>query len=107
VLQFYQENDVRGNDFDLSRVLEVYILEKLLQSGDINLEEGKMVFRVLKDHEEVIKQKSCEIVMLRKLGISSCLLLVNTENFYVETGTKVVVRVSLLQILEEIKTKLG
>jgi DNA-binding transcriptional MerR regulator len=100
VLQFYQENDVRGNDFDLSRVLEVYILEKLLQSGDINLEEGKMVFRVLKDHEEVIKQKSCEIVMLRKLGISSCLLLVNTENFYVETGTKAIARISLLQLME-------
>jgi hypothetical protein len=107
VLQFYQENDVRGNDFDLSRVVEVYILEKLLQSGDINLEEGRMIFRVLKDHEEVIKQKSCEIVMLRKLGISSCLLLVNTENFYVETGTKVIARISLLQLMEEIKTKLG
>lgn len=107
VLQFYQENDVRGNDFDLSRIVEVYILEKLLQSGDINLEEGRMIFRVLKDHEEVIKQKSCEIVMLRKLGISSCLLLVNTENFYVETGTKVIARVSLLQLMEEIKTKLG
>jgi DNA-binding transcriptional MerR regulator len=107
VLQFIQEIDVRSNQFDLSRVVEVYILEKLLQSGDINLEEGKMIFQVLKDNEEIIKQKSCEIVMIRKLGVSSCLLLVNTEDFHVETGTKVVVRVSLLQILEEIKTKLG
>jgi DNA-binding transcriptional MerR regulator len=107
VLQFYLENDVRGSQFDLSRVVEVYILEKLLQSGDINLEEGKMIFHVLKDNEEVIKQKSCEIIMTRKLGVSSCLLLINAEDFHVEKGTKVIARVPLLQLLEEIKTKLG
>jgi DNA-binding transcriptional MerR regulator len=107
VLQFYLENDVRGNQFDLSRVVEVYILEKLLQSGDINLEEGKMIFRVLKDNEEVIKQKSCEIVMIRKLGVSSCLLLINAEDFHFEKGTKIIARVSLFQLMEEIKTKLG
>jgi DNA-binding transcriptional MerR regulator len=107
VLQFYLENDIRGNQFDLSRVVEVYILEKLLQSGDINLEEGKMIFRVLKDNEEVIKQKSCEIVMIRKLGVSSCLLLINAEDFHFEKGTKIIARVSLFQLMEEIKTKLG
>lgn len=107
VLQFYLENDVRGSQFDLSRVVEVYILEKLLQSGDINLEEGKMIFHVLKDNGEVIKQKSCEIIMTRKLGVSSCLLLINAEDFHVEKGTKVIARVPLLQLLEEIKTKLG
>jgi DNA-binding transcriptional MerR regulator len=107
VLQFYLENDIRGNQFDLSRVVEVYILEKLLQSGDINLEEGKMIFRVLKDNEVVIKQKSCEIVMIRKLGVSSCLLLINAEDFHFEKGTKIIARVSLFQLMEEIKTKLG
>jgi DNA-binding transcriptional MerR regulator len=107
VLKFYLENDVRGNQFDLPRVLEIYILEKLLQSGDINLEEGKMVFHILKDNEEVIKQKSCELIIIRKLGVSSCLLLMNAEEFHFEKGTKVIARVSLLHLMEEIKVKLG
>jgi DNA-binding transcriptional MerR regulator len=107
VMKFYLENDVRDSPFDLSRVVEVYMLEKLLQSGDINLEEGKMIFNILKDNEEVIKQKSCELVIIRKLGVSSCLLLLNAEDFHFEKGTKVIARVSLLQLMEEIKVKLG
>jgi hypothetical protein len=106
VLHFYLDNDERGNLFDLSRVVEVYILEKLLQSGDINLEEGKMILQVLKDNEEVIKQKSCDLIVLRKLGVSSCLLLVNVEDFHFEKGTKVIARVLLLELMEEIKAKL-
>jgi DNA-binding transcriptional MerR regulator len=107
VLEFYLENDVRGNQFDLSRVVEVYILEKLLQSGDINLEEGKMIFHILKDNEEEIKQKSCELIVIRKLGVSSCLLLINAEDFHFEKSTKVIARVSLLHLMEEIKVRLG
>lgn len=107
VLQFYLENDKRETSFDLSRITAVYILEKLLQSGDINLEEGKMIIQVLKDHEEVIRQKNCDFIMIRKLGVSSCLLLINMEDFHFEKGTKVIARLSLLQLMEEIKTRLG
>jgi hypothetical protein len=86
--------------------LEVFILEKLLQSGEINLDEGKMILQVLKDHAEVIKQKGCELVITRKLGMSSCLLLINGEEYYFERGTKVVATLSLMTCMEEIKAKL-
>lgn len=106
VVHFYLENDGRGTQLDLSRILEVYILEKLLQSGEINLEEGKMILHMLKDNETVIKQKNCEVVIIRKLGISSCLLLINVEEVYFEKGTKVIARLSLLDLMEGIKEKL-
>ncbi|MDP4086557.1 MAG: YhbD family protein [Bacillota bacterium] len=106
VLQFYLENSRPFQHFDLSRMLEVYILEKLLQSGDINLEEGKMILEIVRDSATETRQKKCELVMIRKLGVSSCFLLVNTESFKVESGTKIVAQLSLLHCLEEIKAKL-
>ena len=106
VIHFYLENDVRGTLFDLGRIVEVYILEKLLQSGEINLEEGKMILQMLKDNETVSKQKNCELVVIRKLGISSCLLLINGEDVHFEKGTKVIAQLSLLHLMEEIKAKL-
>lgn len=106
VMRFYLENDERGVQFEIMRILEVYTLEKLLQSGDINLEEGKMILQVLIDQETIIKQKNCELLVLRKLGVSSCLLLVNAEDVHFENGTKIVARVSLLNLMEEIKAKL-
>jgi DNA-binding transcriptional MerR regulator len=106
VLHFYLENNQGVLQFDLPRMLEVFILEKLLQSGDINLDEGKMLLQVLKDHASLIKQKSCELVMIRKLGVSTCLLVANAEDVHFESGTKIVAKLSLLHCMEEIKAKL-
>ncbi|MBT2729227.1 YhbD family protein [Bacillus sp. ISL-75] len=106
VVDFYLEMEKGSLQFNFTRMLEVFILEKLLQSGEINLEEGRMVLQVLKDHAGVIKQKSCELVITRKLGMSSCLLLINAEEFHFERGTKVVAALSLMTCMEEIKAKL-
>ncbi|WP_144555476.1 YhbD family protein [Bacillus sp. X1(2014)] len=106
VVDFYLEQEKGSLDFNFTRMLEVFVLEKLLQSGEINLEEGKMVLQVLKDHTALIKQKSCELVVTRKLGMSSCLLLINAEEFHFDSSTKVVTVLSLMKCMEEIKAKL-
>jgi hypothetical protein len=106
VIDYYLEIEKGGFQFNFSRILEVYILEKLLQSGEINLDEGKMLIQVLLENKSLIKQKSAELVITRKLGISSCLLLLNTESFQFDRGTKIVARVSLMACMEEIKSKL-
>ena len=106
VVDFYLEQEKGSSQFNFIRMLEVFVLEKLLQSGEINLEEGKMVLQVLKDQTALIKQKSCELVITRKLGMSSCLLLINAEEFHFERGTKVIAKLSLMTCMEEIKAKL-
>jgi DNA-binding transcriptional MerR regulator len=106
VLKFYIENENGSLNFDFSRMLEVFVIEKLLQSGEINLDEGKMLLQVLKDNRAFIKQKNSELVITRKLGVSSCLLLLNAEAFQFERGTKIVTQLSLMTCMEEIKSKL-
>lgn len=106
VLKMYVENENGGIQFDFARMLEVYVLEKLLQAGEISLDEGKMLLQVLKDHRGLIKQKNSEVVITRKYGVSSCLLLINAEGFQFERGTKVVVQLSLMACIEELKAKL-
>ncbi|WP_251555475.1 YhbD family protein [Neobacillus muris] len=106
VMKIYSELD-QGNDlFNISRLLQVYVFEKLLQSGEISLEEGKMLLQVLKDHASEIKQKSGRLIITRKLGVSSCLLTVNADSIHFEQGTKVVASLSLMECMEEIKSKL-
>ena len=106
VVDFYLEQEKGGLQFKFPRMLEVFVLEKLLQAGDINLEEGKLLIQVLEDNRSVLKQKSGNVIITRKLGISSCLLLINTEAFHFERGTKVVATVSLMTCREEMKAKL-
>lgn len=106
VMDNYLELEKGGLQFNFSRILEVYVLEKLLQSGEINLDEGKMLLQLLLDNKSLIKQKSAELVITRKLGVSSCFLIINTEGFHFERGTKLVAQLSLNACMEEIKSKL-
>lgn len=106
VVDFYLEQEKGNLQFDFPRMLEVFVLEKLLQSGEINLDEGKILLQVLKDNRALIKQKSGELVITRKLGVSSCLLLIHSEAFHFEKGTKIVTHLSLMTCMEEMKSKL-
>ena len=106
VLDFYLENEKGSLQFNFSRILEVFVLEKLLQSGEINLDEGKMILQVLIENKDQIKQKTVNLLITRKLGVSHCLLLINTEGYYFDTGTKLVTQISLNACMEEIKSRL-
>ena len=106
VLDFYLDQISQGLDLSIQQILHVYILEKLLQSGDINFEEGKMVIQVLSNHIENLNQKNSVLLFVRKLGISTCLLVTNAESIHFEKGAKVVVQLSIQACLEELKTML-
>jgi DNA-binding transcriptional MerR regulator len=105
VLDFYLSETKSIAEFAFENLMHLFILEKLLQSGEINLDEGRMLLQVLNDHKDDVKQSSM-LIFIRKLGISSCLILSNTETIFFEKGTKVVVRISLSECTEELKTKL-
>ncbi|WP_459502990.1 YhbD family protein [Bacillus sp. C1] len=106
VIQFFIEQTNKLADFQFTDILYVYILEELLQSGEISLEEGKMILQVLQDNYENIKYKNCDVVVIRKLGISTCFLVSNVEDLLFEKGTKIVVRVAVMNYTEALKTKL-
>ncbi|MFB7302479.1 YhbD family protein [Heyndrickxia sporothermodurans] len=105
VMDFFIENIGQLKEFSFEQTLTIYILEKMLQSGDINLEEGKMVLHVLQEHYRKVDSKTAELIFIRKLGMSTCFLASNSDELFFEKGTKVVVRLSLASCLEELKSK--
>ncbi|RLQ96252.1 YhbD family protein [Falsibacillus albus] len=106
VINIYLEHHGEVDELQFQQILSIYILSSMLESGDIHLEEGKMLLQLLNDQQKSIQHKNTQIIFIRKLGISSCLLSVNAENIFFETGTKVVASLSLGQCLEELKSKL-
>lgn len=106
VLQFFIEQTNKTAEFQFVDILYVYMLEKLLQSGEISLEEGKMVLQVLRENYEAIKHKTCDLIIVRKLGISTCFLVSNVDDLIFEKGTKIVLREAIMKYTEALKTKL-
>lgn len=106
VLQFFIEQTNKTAEFQFVDILYVYMSEELLQSGEISLEEGKMVLQVLRENYETIKHKTCDLIVVRKLGISTCLLVSNVDDLIFEKGTKIVLREAIMKYTEALKTKL-
>ncbi|PFA16693.1 MULTISPECIES: YhbD family protein [Bacillus cereus group] len=106
VVQFFIEQMNKQAEFQFADILYVFILEELLQSGEISLEEGKMILQVLHEHYEIMKQKNSELVVVRKLGVSTCFLVSNVDDLLFEKGTKIVVRLAIMQHTEALKSKL-
>ncbi|SFC70593.1 Protein of unknown function [Bacillus sp. 491mf] len=106
VVNFFIEQNQEMTEFRFGKILFIYILEKALQSGEISLEEGKMMLLVLNEHYESMKNKHAELIFIRKLGISTCFLLSSVEDLYFDQGTKIVIRLPLMICTEELKTKL-
>jgi DNA-binding transcriptional MerR regulator len=105
-IDYYLEQKGTVLEFSFEMILQLFILDKLLQSGKINLEEGKMLLELLNDCGDQVAQKNSELILIRKFGISSCLLVSSAEKVQFEKGTKVVVQLSIDTCIEELKTKL-
>jgi hypothetical protein len=89
--------------FSFEKILYARILNKALQSGSISLEEGRLLLETLEEHYKKYEERSCELVFLRKMGISSCFLVSSPCEFYFEKGTSIVFNINITSCIEELK----
>jgi len=78
----------------------------LFDSGKINFDEGKLILNFLEEFYPKYKGKNCELLFLRKLGISSCCLVSKSNMINFENSMKIVENLNLTDLIEELKIKL-
>ena len=93
--------------FAFEKVLFLYVLDKALQSGDINIEEGKLLLSTLTENYAKFGGKSCELVFLRKMGVSTCFLVSVPCEIYFEPGARIVLKTNISERVEELKIGLS
>ncbi|TEB10673.1 hypothetical protein Psfp_04123 [Pelotomaculum sp. FP] len=92
--------------FDFKQLLYVYVLEKMLQTGELSLEEGKILLSALTEHYPKFQGKNCDLIFVRKLGIATCLLISSPGEVHFESGAYVVFQLNLANCIEELKLKI-
>ncbi|MCY8980632.1 YhbD family protein [Bacillus halotolerans] len=90
--------------FSSRNLLSLYVVEGLLQSGNVSLEEAKMAADVLRKHETAEIKKQTELIILRKLGVTTCFIAAAADSILFESSVKIVERVDLANASEELKT---
>jgi DNA-binding transcriptional MerR regulator len=106
-LDFFTERNNPLDIYTFEPILHMYILDKLLQSGEISLEEAKMLLQTLTENRTKFENKDCDIIFTRKLGVSSCFLATVPDGIYFDAGTRLAARMSVTKSIEELKIKLS
>jgi hypothetical protein len=93
--------------FSFEQLLYLYVLDVALRTGEISLDEGKVLLQTMAEHYAKFRGKNCELMFVRKLGIATCLLAASPSEVYFESGARVVVRLNLPTCIEQLKLKLA
>ncbi|MBU3227842.1 YhbD family protein [Clostridium algidicarnis] len=93
-------------EYSFDEVLSIYILDRLLQSGDISIDEGKSIIDLLNKNYNQLKDKEYEITLLRRLGVGLWIINEYTNDIYYDENSKVVIRHSISKYVEELKLEL-
>ncbi|MGZ7096124.1 MAG: YhbD family protein [Methanobacterium sp.] len=106
-LDFYIEKEGEVEKFAFEKMLYLYILDKMFESGKINFEEGELILNLLEEQYPEFKGKGGELLFLRKLGISSSCLVSSLCDIYFENSMKIIERLNLSDLIEELKIKIA
>ncbi|KQY92020.1 hypothetical protein ASD24_22175 [Paenibacillus sp. Root52] len=93
--------------YGLEQITMLYVLEKLLMSGDITRQEGTLLIEVMSDHYYRFRDRASELLLIRKMGVPTFMLVGAGAELYFDQGVKVVLRITLATFMEELKLKLG
>jgi len=94
-MDFYVEEEGQARELGFEAILYLYALNNLFESGMINFDEGKMILNFLEEFYPKYKGKNCELLFLRKLGISSCCLVSKPNEISYENSMKIVESLNL------------
>lgn len=105
-MQLFTEQAGDAEAYSFEQIIYVYALDQMLQTGQMSIEEGKRLLQVLREQYKKLQGKGSELVMLRNMGSTSFLLVSSPNEIYVDHSTKLIVRLSMTECVEQLKVKL-
>jgi hypothetical protein len=106
-LDFFQEQTGNSEVFAFDKILYLYLLEKMLQTGEMNREEGKLLLQILNEQYKKFSGKNCELIFIRKMGLPTFMLVSSPVEVYFDGETKIVIRLNVLSCIEELNMKMS
>jgi hypothetical protein len=92
--------------FPFDKTLFMFVLEKLLQTGEMSLDEGKQLLSTFAEHYRTFEGRHCDLWMIRKMGVAAFLLTSSQSELYFDPGVKIVTRLPLAGCIAELKLQI-
>jgi hypothetical protein len=106
VLKLYADITGETGQLEFSDILSIYLLNRFIVSGELGLDEGRLLLETLKEASVKTGLESGQVYMVRKLGVFSCFIVSPAGEICFDKGVKLVNHVHLAALIEELKLKL-
>ncbi|MDF2946667.1 MAG: hypothetical protein K0S51_1346 [Bacillales bacterium] len=93
--------------FNLKNIAHMYIVNTQLENGDITLEDCKSIVKTLEGNLSQKTESNFNIIISRKLGITTCFIISSHSNFYIEDKAKVIANIDYSNEIDTLRSKLG
>jgi len=87
-------------------VVSLSALDSLLKTGDVSLEEGRAVLRSLKDNYPAFEGRPADLIFMRRMGLSTSLLVSSSAEVRFEPSARVVARLNLAECAEALSARI-
>lgn len=104
-LEIYEGIHGETKVFSFEKILYISLLESCLSSGEVSLEEGKNILNTIEKNYKKFEARDCEIILLRKFGISICIITLYPYELIIEEAAKLVININVGKAIEELKLK--
>ena len=94
-------------DYAFEQVVHLFAVDRLLSKGEMNLDEADRLFHTLTENTAKFEGKGWELFFIRKMGISFFLLAASPAELIFDEGTRLVNRLSLAELMEQLNGKLN
>lgn len=106
VMERFAGKDPDDTVYSFEQTLAFYTADLLLQTGEMNLDEADMLLRTMREHFPKFEGKPCELLFIRKMGVSTFLLLSLPNEAHLDSTAKLVSRINLAECAEQLQMKL-
>jgi DNA-binding transcriptional MerR regulator len=105
-LDLFAERHPGTNELRFAELLAVAVADTLLRSGDAGRDEALAAIATLEENWPACEAADCDLVLLRKMGVSAVLIISSSSELLAEAGARVVARIALPERIEHLKTRL-
>jgi hypothetical protein len=93
-------------DLRFAELVAASVADTLLSSGDAGRDDVLTAIATLEEGWTACEDMSCDLVLLRKMGVSTVLMISSASELLVDAGVRVVDRITLPTRIEQLKTRL-
>ena len=105
-LDLFGERHPGTDELRFAELLAVAVADTLLRSGDAGRDEALAAIATIEEGWTTCEAVSCDLVLLRKMGVSIVLIVSGGSELIAETGARVVARIGLPERIEGLKARL-